>query len=225
MYFTFVTGVMIVMFRFALFLLVLESELQWILSVHYSGYNNIIDVNVNGNNTAACCVEGNCSCSSLAAALQNITRDNTLISISSLRVLLPASANISGHVSIGITGNNNTVIDCNDTGSRVSLMQCTNISISGITWNQCGDKNSAILIKDSFGVLINNCTFQNSSTFGVNISATLGFIIIANSVFLNNSRMATRSAGGLIILPHKSHLNENIIIGRYVPRPCTSQVH
>ena len=147
------------MTRYALFLLVLEVELQCILSIYYSGYNNIIDVNVDGSDTAACCVEGNCSCSSLATALQNITRDNTLISISSSRIVLLASANVSGHISIGIIGNNNTVIDCNDTGSRVLLIQCTNINISGITWNRCGDKNSAILIKKSFDVSINNCKF------------------------------------------------------------------
>ena len=200
---------MTVILRCALFLLVLEVELQCILGIYYSGYNNIIDVNVNGNDTAACCVEGNCSCSSLATALQNVSRNNTLISISSSKIVLLASANISGRISIGIIGNNNTVIDCNDTGSMVLLLHCANINISGITWNRCGDNSAAVLIKDSFDVSINNCKFQNSSTFGINISATVGYIIIANSVFINNSRIATHGAGGLIILPLEQHLNAN----------------
>ena len=200
---------MAVILKYTLFLLVLVLKSQCIFGIYHSEYSNVIDVNANGQATATCCVQGNCSCSSLATALQNIARDNTLISISSSRIPLLASVTIKSRVSIGIIGKNYTIIDCNDNGSTVSLLNCKNIAISGITWNECGNKNSAILIKDSFNVLINDSTFKNSSAFGVNISTTLGYIIITNSIFINNSRMEQVGAGGLIILPLKQHINES----------------
>lgn len=200
--------------KYTLLLLILKVELHYILGLYYSGYSNVIYVNANGNNTTACCVEGNCSCSSLAKALQNIRKDNTVIIISSSRIVLFASANISGRTSIGIMGNNNTVVDCNDTGVGVFLLYCKDIYISGITWNQCGESKSlsAISIMDSFNVAINNCTFKNSSQFGINISATLGYINVTNSVFINNSRLSHRGAGGMVILPLQQYLNTSASI-------------
>jgi len=73
-------------------------------------------VNIDGNNDNSCCVDGHCPCSSLESALNHIRNDNTLINITSLIAPLSSIVNITGRKTIGISGNDGTVISCNNTG-------------------------------------------------------------------------------------------------------------
>ena len=151
-------------------------------------YKRVITINVNGSSNIDCCkYHLNCDCSSLESAL-NYVRDDTLINIISSIVPLLSLIKISGHTTIGISGNNGTVISCNNTGG-VSFVNCKNIDISGITWDQCGGTwfTGAVSMEHSSNISIHNCTFQQSYTYCVTIFNASAMVIITYTKFLHNT--------------------------------------
>ena len=166
-------------------------------------YKRVITVNVHGSSSIDCCKYHllNCHCLSLESALSHITLDNTLINITSPIVPLLALVKITDYTTIGISGNNGTVISCNNTGG-VSFVNCKNIDISGITWDQCGGTKftGAVSMNQSFNIKINSCTFQHSIAYGITILNASGMINVTNTNFFNNRNYTEYYAGGLLIL-------------------------
>ena len=163
-------------------------------------YKRVITVNVNGSSNIDCCkYHLNCECSSLESAL-NYVRDNTLITIISSIVPLSSLIKITGHTTIGISGNNGTVISCNNTGG-VSFVNCKNIDILGITWDQCGGAGltGAVSMEQSSGIIINSCIFQHSITYGITIINASGIIMVTNAIFSDNGIVTEDYTGGLLI--------------------------
>ena len=180
-----------------LFLLMGLLNFQCILAYHK--YNKVVDINGNGNSSTECCVSGNCPCSSLEIALQNVN-DSTLINITSSKAALSVQINIM-HVSmVTIKGNSNTAIDCNNTGG-VLFSNCEGINIIGITWYQCGNKmlQGAISLDHSHSVLVRNCKFQSSNVYGIAVQSLPGTIVIADTEFLYNNRSSNNCGSGLLI--------------------------
>jgi len=152
-------------------------------------------------------VDGHCDCSSLEIALQHVKKD-TLINITLPKVALSVHSNISYISMIGITGNNGTFIDCNNTGG-VSFFNCDGIDISGIAWYQCGSQEShgAILLDHSHDISIRNCKFQSSNAYGITVESLLGRFVIIDTEFSYNNRPSMNGSGGLLI--HQLHNNNN----------------
>ena len=166
----------------------------WIIFIAASqhvGSNKVIIINNDGNKSAVCCVEGNCSCSSLFEAFNGIN-NSTIVIITSESVKLDNHSVIETPAiksNITITGNN-TTIKCNNTGS-VRIVNSLNFVIKGITWDQCGDYNNSSIIggldfHNIANLTIDNCTFQNSPISAVNLVGTFSTVIIKNSNFTSN---------------------------------------
>ena len=159
--------------------------------------SKVIEVGNEGKVGNDCCIEGTCLCGSLFEALFHV-ENNTVINITST-VPLHNSTHI-GRLetlnNITITGNNITV-ECNNMGN-VTCMNCSNILIQGITWDQCGDPNCqndlnyqnvtyAIGFKSASDVSIRACTFQHSKVCTVVLlQLSSGFAEVHDSKFLFN---------------------------------------
>ena len=173
--------------------LLLLVELHCLLA-----YSRNITISVDGNDSTSCCVNGDCFCSSLQHALQNISNDTELINIISSQVLLPTVVTITNHNTIEIVGSNHTVVTCNDTG-RVLFLNCTNVSILDITWDHCGDNLAGgVSVNYSESLLISSCKFQHSLAYGVTVEVMVGVITITDTEILNNS-VLSNSAGGFLL--------------------------
>ena len=159
--------------------------------------SNVITVNNDGQNSTECCVDGRCSCSSLFNALQNI-RSSTVINITSESVELHDYTRVDSRYNINITGDN-IVIKCDNTGG-VLFINTTNVTIHGITWDQCGNPNDSLVeggiyFASSMNPSIDNCTFQNSKRCAVSLSSLLGDITVKSSYFISNGVNETVGSG------------------------------
>ena len=194
----------------------------WIILVttchHVESDDKVITVNNNGNDSTRCCVKGNCSCSSLFIALQNIT-NSTIVNITSESVDLHSNTMLHSASNINITSSIKTVIKCNNTGS-VSFINTINVTIHGITWNQCGNPNDSrvdggISFASITKLTLDNCSFQHSQMCAVVLSAVSDDITIKNSYFISNGLRNTTGSGegdcgGLKI--NAAVLNETVIV-------------
>jgi len=153
----------------------------------------VITVNTaSGNNSAVCCINGECVCSSLSNALFNIA-SNTAINITSKTVVLRTIANMGpGNLTnITVSGNGATVM-CNNRGG-VHCESCANVIIEGITWDKCGDQNvgfgaAGITFDTMSNLSLISCTFQYSNhTWAVALYAVSDNILIHNCNFLSNN--------------------------------------
>ena len=141
----------------------------WLCLIAHVACDVVITVNNSGSDNDTCCVNGTCPCSSLSSALHNVS-DNTVINITSESVTLHdivgmGSDNLNN---ITITGNGATIM-CNNTGG-VYCESCSDITIMGITWYQCGGNDydpftAFTFINSSSEILIKDCTFRNCSVY------------------------------------------------------------
>ena len=153
--------------------------------------SKVIEVIREGNDSIDCCTEGKCGCASLLKALQNIT-SNTVINITS-------SVSLHSIIQIGdvypvsnttIIGNGITVT-CNNSGN-IAFINCSNISIQGITWDQCGVPtipylNYVVAFNATGNVAIRECTFQHSKVCQVVLFNPVSeAIVVEHSRFLFN---------------------------------------
>ena len=108
-----------------------------IILVSQNVQSKVIIVNTSeGNESTTCCVDGECPCSSLSIALQNMESDTTII-------IMSKAIQVESDVMIGSGNLNNititssiTTITCTDI--TIYCETCSNIMISGITWIGCG---------------------------------------------------------------------------------------
>ena len=146
----------------------------WMCLITHVACDVVITVNNSGSDNDICCVNGTCPCSSLSSALHNVS-DNTVINITSESVTLHDIVGMgSGNLNnITITGNGATIM-CNNTGG-VYCESCSDITIMGITWYQCGHNDTTALafINLSSGILIQDCTFQNCPVYIWNATGTI----------------------------------------------------
>ena len=161
-----------------------------IIATHHV-HGTVITIHNDSDNSSSCCTDGNCTCSSLYNALSSI-KNNTVINITSLNVSLLnyvyfGSRNINN---ITIISNNGVTVMCNNTGA-IQCYKCSNVTIKGITWDQCGNPNYPLRAGIVFSVVSNlsiiNCTFQEFKICtSVRISRPTGVINIMNSKFMFN---------------------------------------
>jgi len=150
-----------------------------------------IIINTDGtsdNNT--CCVDGECACTSLSAALHYIT-SNTVITITSRSVTLEGQVKMgSSHLNnITITGNGATIMCTN--GGSVYCEYCSNVVIEGITWDGCGNPNETYPAGVTFYIILNislcNCTFQHSPVQAVSLLRIFQNVLVNKCRFMQNA--------------------------------------
>ena len=110
-------------------------------------HSNVIQVGNHGNGSVQCCKLGECNCSSLFNALQYLDI-NTVVNITEylvVTVLDNVTQMGSGNLSNATIVGNYVTIYCNNTG-RVFCELCSNVTIKGITWDQCGWTDSSTVI-------------------------------------------------------------------------------
>ena len=110
----------------------------------------------------------------------NITTDVMLLSFVSL----------VGLEDIAIIGYDNPTINCDNSGG-IYIENCTNCTIVGVTWENCGTKDDSkpvIELRNSSDIIIQNCTFQNSVTQVLVFSEVSGNITINNCNFAFNNK-------------------------------------
>ena len=141
------------------------------------------------DNSLTCCVYGNCSCSSLDHALANLT-SNVLINIT-IDVTLSSLVTVSDLENVSVIGHNNPTVNCRSVGG-IHFTFSHHLIIQGITWNGCGTENTEnhtkarLKLSNSFNVLIQNCTFQNSIGQAVVLSELSGEVDIKDCNFIDN---------------------------------------
>ena len=85
---------------------------------------------------------------------------------------------------ITITGNDVT-IECNDEAA-IYCASCNDITIGGITFNQCGIYSqyiSGLEFVNTTNIAIHNCTFQNSRIAAVTLINANGNVTVQKSNF------------------------------------------
>ena len=192
-------------------------------------HSNIIQVGNHGNGSIQCCKLGECICSSLFNALQYLDI-NTVVNITEDFVILDnvtqmGSDNLSN---VTIVGNHVTVY-CNNTG-RVFCDLCSNVTIKGITWDQCGWTDSSTVIAPALhfinisNLVIENCTFRYSSGCQIHLKQTSGQIAIISCDFISNSLAYNPSnylyASGLYVdnVVQISHFS--VVLSRFHDNRC-----
>ena len=100
---------------------------------------------------------------------------------------------------VSIIGQNGSTVICTS-GSGVSLRNCKNSIIEGITWIGCGDfstfKNQSVLNIYKSNVTINNCSFQNSTGVAIEVTSANEVVNISNCNFMNSNHY--KDHGGCI---------------------------
>ena len=170
-------------------MITITAAAVWLCLITHVACDVVITVNNNGSDNDTCCVNGTCPCSSLSSALHDVS-DNTVINITSASVTLQDIVGMgSGNLNnIIITGNGATIM-CNNTGG-VYCESCSDITIMGIIWYQCGLTNKSIRYQGIYfynisNLLLQNCSFQYSSGCPVYIKNAQGKLLIDSCNFSN----------------------------------------
>ena len=207
----------------------------WLCLITHVVYGGTMTTNITVNNNCSdsdknC--KGSSSCSSLPCALKNM-KNNIVINITSKVVTLNDIVGMgSGNLSnITIIGNGATIM-CNNTGG-VYCESCSNITIMGITWYQCGRRprdpgnpttqTAGLAFTNVSNITIHNCTFQNSSGCPVYINNGRESITIKDSWFVENSFNAATfiySCAGLLVYNIRNNLNVSIISSGFYSNGC-----
>ena len=157
-------------------------------------HGKVITINNNGNGSTVCCINGACQCNSLYTALLSI-ESNTIVNITSQVIFLNISVWITPgnfiRSNITITSSVGAIVMCNNTG-LVYYDGFSDITIEGITWDQCGHINHPDIAGITFivisNIFITNCTFQHfKSCVSVDITQQLGLINVVDSKFMFNT--------------------------------------
>ena len=110
-----------------------------------------------------CCISASCPCL-VVDFLVNVT-SNVSIYLTT-NVELSSAIQLTHLKNIAIIGYNNPTVQCGYSGG-LHFVSCHNVTIKGITWDQCGTNISVtpgagIYIHKSSHINFHSCNFQNS---------------------------------------------------------------
>ena len=148
---------------------------------------------------------GNCTCNSLADALDHLG-SNVLINITTDMKLLSLikKTNLED---VSIVGHNNPTVKC-ENGTGIHLNLCYNCIIQGITWHGCGTKTKpGIKFSSSSNITIKNCLFHYSKGQTVVLSGVQGDVNIHNCDFENNTHYRGDGSAIHYLLNHSHQTN------------------
>ena len=142
-------------------------------------HSKVIIVNTSrGNESTKCCTNGECPCSSLSTALQNVT-NNTIINITSEEIKLEGDVMIgSGNLTNITITSQMAMITCSSNKDTISCLSCDDVTISGISWRNCS------LALGNTSVV--SCTFQDLTIIvsgSIRLEQSLGSLQISNTYY------------------------------------------
>jgi len=163
-----------------------------------SGHDPVSENNLNG--LPGCCAMGNCTFSSLADALTQVT-DNVIVNITT-DFVLTSNVTVGDVSNIVITAQTNSTVYCTN-NSSVRFVSCSTVTIEGITWEGC----AGIQFYNSSDTTAQNCFFNNSTGQAVRLSRVSGDVHIYSCQFTNNNQYdgpgaAVHYLSGTEIYPH-----------------------
>ena len=124
---------------------------------------------------------------SLDHQLGNLT-SNGLINIAA-DVMLLSIVSLVGLENVSIIGHDNPTVNCDNAGG-IYFDNCHNCTITGITWEKCGNKTNSkpsIELYNSSNMIIQNCSFLLSQTQVIVLSEMSGNVSINNCKFVFNN--------------------------------------
>ena len=171
----------------------MNAIIIWLSMITVSQHVHGTEITVNnvedGNNSALCCIQGLCQCSSFSYALSSI-KSNSVIRITSPVVSLDFYVHLYGLRNITITSNEGATVMCSNVGN-VFFDACGDVTIEGITWDQCGNISdpeiAGIRIRGFSNISIKDCTFQNFKACIAVLISSSGSVHVESSKFMYNS--------------------------------------
>ena len=131
------------------------------------------------------CTTYKCYCRNLEELLDGV-KSNTVVNITE-NVILSTIIKLFYLDNISIIGYTNIIVFCEQNGG-LRCYSCSNLTIEGITWNECGsDHRSVIAIETSSGVTIQKCTFQYSMAGSILLNEINEDVNINHCNFTNNN--------------------------------------
>ena len=176
------------------------------------------------NEKSFICVSKKCYCSNLEDILNGLTSD-TLVNITD-NVTLSSVIELHDIHNISIIGYNKLNINaiCVN-GGGINLYQSSNLTIEGITWIKCGNSSIPVINihygilhnKPIVGIIIQNCTFQQSLGQEILLSIINEDVNISHCNFINNHQSKVSIACKKILSIHISY-KESIQVSQYCSR-------
>ena len=165
------------------------------------------ELNERGQDNLPCCVSGNFTFHSIVEILNNISSDDTIVSIRTA-VVLYSSVTLEGLENIMIIGHRNPVVKCNDVGA-VKFISCKNVTIEGIQWEGCGSNDyPGIEFYNSSNVSFQRCSFHNSKGKSVLLSKVTGKVYVKFCDFTHKNEYRDHGAA-IHYLPNTNSSTEN----------------
>ena len=135
--------------------------------------------------------QNNTQYSSILTDVLTHLQSNDCIDIVSTQASLHKIVMLKNIFAVTIRGWDNTIVMCNNTGG-IYCLNCRNVVIEGITWDQCGDPQKrnykgGINFNKASNLVIKSCTFQCSKVRALSLVTISGFVHIINSNFVNNA--------------------------------------
>jgi len=166
---------------------------------------NVVNVSSSGSgyytdqaHCDATAINGNLS---MVDKLANVT-SNVIISITS-DIPLYTNITLENLENITIDGHYAPTVNCKGIGG-IKFVSCCNITIAGIIWERCGSGSistyPAIGFYNSSNVLIQSCSFHNSTRQAVALINVLGNVTISNCEFTHNIQNGDHGAAVMIYL-------------------------
>ena len=113
-----------------------------------------------------CCISGSCPCYYYADLLANVSTNASICITTDM--VLSSIVELAYLKNISIIGYNNPTVRCCYKG-ELHFVSCHNVTIKGITWNECGinsnfstTSGTTLYIHNSSNMIFQHCTFQNS---------------------------------------------------------------
>ena len=163
-----------------------------------------VDIAQFKDDSPACCVYGNCCCSSFHNAVTYLT-SNVVINITT-DVILTLPIKVTNLENVSLIGHNNPTVNCQMFG-QIHFTFCRNCIIQGIVWDKCGGRSvleyhtPTLRLDYSSNVIIQNCTFQHSIGQAVVLSEVSGNVDINHCTFVRNNNFTGHGA----VIHHSSN--------------------
>ena len=193
----------------------------------YTGQGDVVTIDSNGtvwcsNQKLFTCLSKKCYCNNLEDILNGLTSD-TLVNITD-NVTLSSVIKLHHIHNISIIGYNNINAICVN-GGGINLHQSSNLTIEGITWIKCGNNSTPVINihygthhnKPMVGIIIQNCTFQQSLGQEILLSNVNEDVNISYCNFINNHQSKVSIAFEKILSIRISN-NESIKVSQYFSR-------
>ena len=136
-------------------------------------------VDSSNGNDALCHRNDSCPCKTLHTALEAV-RDNTIVQIHSGKYYHVTNTTLT-YDDVIITGNSpdDTIVECNESGTGLGFLNATNIRIIGLTLSGCGQLRNSTTITNTPS---NSVVLFRAALYFVNVvNVVIDNVVVSNS--------------------------------------------